>query len=120
MSLPLQMYLSRPGHENPHVPEVLDYIILEDEFILVMEYFDENWMSLSSYVEEKRQLDIDTIRSICREILNGMLSLKRHGVAHDDLHVGNVMYNTQTGGIKLIDFGDIAIFPGWEEGNRSR
>ncbi|KAH6561070.1 hypothetical protein BASA62_010090 [Batrachochytrium salamandrivorans] len=41
--LALQMYLSRPGHENPHVPEVLDYIILEDEFILVMEYFDQNW-----------------------------------------------------------------------------
>ncbi|KAH6561073.1 hypothetical protein BASA62_010093 [Batrachochytrium salamandrivorans] len=84
--LALQMYLSRPGHENPHVPEVLDYIILEDKFILVMEYFDEKWVSLSSYVEEKGQLDIDTIRSICREILNGMLSLKRHGVAHDDLH----------------------------------
>ncbi|KAH6583173.1 hypothetical protein BASA61_008115 [Batrachochytrium salamandrivorans] len=82
----LQMYLSRPGHENPHVPEVFDYIILEDNFILVMEYFDEKWVSLSSYVEEKGQLDIDTIRSICREILNGMLSLKRHGVAHDDLH----------------------------------
>ncbi|KAH6589120.1 hypothetical protein BASA61_005721, partial [Batrachochytrium salamandrivorans] len=39
----LQKYLSRPGYENPYVPMVLDYIILKDKFILVMEYIGESW-----------------------------------------------------------------------------
>ncbi|KAH6580503.1 hypothetical protein BASA61_009598 [Batrachochytrium salamandrivorans] len=75
-----------------------------------MEYFDENWEDLSSYVEEKGQLDIETVRSIAREIINGMLSLKRHGVVHEDLHAK----------VKLIDFGQFSILPEWEEGKPSR
>ncbi|KAH6585066.1 hypothetical protein BASA61_007138 [Batrachochytrium salamandrivorans] len=30
----LQMYLSRPGHENPYVPEVFDYFILKNGTLL--------------------------------------------------------------------------------------
>ncbi|KAH6582306.1 hypothetical protein BASA60_002069 [Batrachochytrium salamandrivorans] len=58
----LQKYLSRPGHENPYVPMALDYYILKDAFILVMEYVDENWVDLSKYVDEKGPLDIETVR----------------------------------------------------------
>ncbi|KAH9274167.1 hypothetical protein BASA83_003471 [Batrachochytrium salamandrivorans] len=80
-----QMYLSRPGYENPHVPMAIDYYILENEYILVMEYVDEQWVSLSSYVKEKGQLDIKDARDIVREVVNGMMSLKQHGVVHGDL-----------------------------------
>ncbi|KAH6561744.1 hypothetical protein BASA60_011399 [Batrachochytrium salamandrivorans] len=54
----LQTYLSQPGHENPYVPMTFDYIALKDVFILVMEYFDGKWMSLSKYVRERGRLDI--------------------------------------------------------------
>ncbi|KAH6593265.1 hypothetical protein BASA50_007471 [Batrachochytrium salamandrivorans] len=80
-----QKYLSRPGYENPHVPMAIDYYILENEYILVMEYVDEQWVSLSSYVKEKGQLDIKDARDIVREVVNGMMSLKQHGVVHGDL-----------------------------------
>ncbi|KAH6596889.1 hypothetical protein BASA50_004823 [Batrachochytrium salamandrivorans] len=111
----LQMYLSRPGHENPYVPKALDYFILEDEYILVMEYLDEKWVSLSRYLKEKIRLDIETARDILREIVNAMMFLKRQGVVHNDIHAGNVMYNTEEGTVKLIDFGISDVFQGWTD-----
>ncbi|KAH6585326.1 hypothetical protein BASA60_000615 [Batrachochytrium salamandrivorans] len=82
----LQMYLSRPGRENPYVPTTFDYIALEDEYILVMEHLDEKWSTLSKYVEKKGQLDIEEARNIIKEIVNAMISLKQHGVLHGDLN----------------------------------
>ncbi|KAH6567938.1 hypothetical protein BASA62_005764 [Batrachochytrium salamandrivorans] len=82
----LQIYLSRPGYENPYVPMTLDYIILKDEYILVMEYCDRKWTTLSSYVKKKKRLDISETRDIVRETVNGMISLKQHGVVHGDLN----------------------------------
>ncbi|KAH6584676.1 hypothetical protein BASA61_007322 [Batrachochytrium salamandrivorans] len=82
----LQIYLSRPGYENPYVPMAFDYIALENEYILVMEYFDRKWKTLSSYVKKKKRLDISDTRDIVRETVNGMISLKQHGVVHGDLN----------------------------------
>ncbi|KAH9272613.1 hypothetical protein BASA83_005116 [Batrachochytrium salamandrivorans] len=82
----LQTYLSRPGYENPYVPVVFDYYILEYEYLVVMEYFDEQWVNLASYAKEKGRLDIENARDIVREIVNGMISLKQHGILHNDLY----------------------------------
>ncbi|KAH9269999.1 hypothetical protein BASA83_007987 [Batrachochytrium salamandrivorans] len=112
----LQMYLSRPGHENPYVPKVFDYFILEYEYILVMEYIGGEWVSLSRYLREKTQLDIETARDILREIVNAMMFLKRQGVVHNDIHAGNVIYNTEEGTVKLIDFGISDVFKEWTGG----
>ncbi|KAH6588125.1 hypothetical protein BASA50_010879 [Batrachochytrium salamandrivorans] len=112
----LQMYLSRPGHGSPYVPMTLDHIILEDEFIVVMEYLGGKWVTLAKYVEEKGRLGIEEARNIVREIVNGMISLKQCGIVHRDLNAGNVMYNPRTSEVKLIDFGVIEILPGWEKG----
>ncbi|KAH6580609.1 hypothetical protein BASA60_002802, partial [Batrachochytrium salamandrivorans] len=110
------MYLSRPGHENPYVLMALDYIILENEYILVMEYCDEKWATLAKYVEKKGPLDIRDVRDIVREVVDAMIYLKQRGIVHNDIHAENVMYNLETGRIKLIDFGMSAILPGWKEG----
>ncbi|KAH9246629.1 hypothetical protein BASA81_015823 [Batrachochytrium salamandrivorans] len=112
----LQMYLSRPGHENPYVPTTFDYIALEGEYILVMEHLDEKWIALSSYAKKKGQLDIEEARNIIKEIVNAMISLKQQGVVHGDLNAGNVMYNKETNQVKLIDFGISAILPEWKGG----
>ncbi|KAH6596835.1 hypothetical protein BASA61_003329 [Batrachochytrium salamandrivorans] len=71
-----------------------------------MDYLDEEWMSLSKYVEKKGPLDISDVRDILREIVNGMIFLKQYGILHGDLH----------GKIKLIDFGVSGILPKWKEG----
>ncbi|KAH6588974.1 hypothetical protein BASA50_010394 [Batrachochytrium salamandrivorans] len=82
----LQMYLSRPGHENPYVLMALDYIILENEYILVMEYCDEKWATLAKYVEKKGPLDIRDVRDIVREVVDAMIYLKQRGIVHNDIH----------------------------------
>ncbi|KAH6571113.1 hypothetical protein BASA61_007613 [Batrachochytrium salamandrivorans] len=112
----VQRYLSRPGQKNPYVPKVFDYIILEDEYILVMEHLDEKWVNLAKYAEEKGRLDIEDARDIVREIVNGVIYLKQYGIVHEDLNEENVMYNPETRKVKLIDFGITNVLSGWEEG----
>ncbi|KAH6593238.1 hypothetical protein BASA50_007444 [Batrachochytrium salamandrivorans] len=80
-----QIYLSRPGYENPHVPMAIDYYIFESEYILIMEYCGRKWTTLASYLKKKKRLDIKDARDIVREVVNGMMSLKQHGVVHGDL-----------------------------------
>ncbi|KAH6571408.1 hypothetical protein BASA60_007181 [Batrachochytrium salamandrivorans] len=82
----LHMYLSRPGNENPYVPRAFDYFILKNEFILVMDYIDEEWVSLLSYLEEKRRLGVSEARNILKKVINAAINLKQHGVFHNDLH----------------------------------
>ncbi|KAH6589504.1 hypothetical protein BASA50_009994 [Batrachochytrium salamandrivorans] len=82
----LQMYLSRPGHENPYVPTTFDYITLKNKFVLVMEYIGGSWVTLSKYVEGKERPDIVEARNIIREIVNGMIYLKQYGILHRDIH----------------------------------
>ncbi|KAH6587993.1 hypothetical protein BASA61_006142 [Batrachochytrium salamandrivorans] len=81
----IQMHLSRPGHENPYVPTTFDYIILEDEYILVMEYFGGIWVTLLSYVKGKEQPDIVDARDIVKEIVEAMINLKQYGILHKDI-----------------------------------
>ncbi|KAH9275319.1 hypothetical protein BASA83_002087 [Batrachochytrium salamandrivorans] len=112
----LHMYLSRPGNENVYVPRAFDYITLKNEFMLIMDYMNEEWVSLLSYLEEKRRLGVSEARNILRKVINAAINLKQHGVFHNDIHTGNVMYDPKTGEIKLIDFGMSIIRPGWKEG----
>ncbi|KAH6580209.1 hypothetical protein BASA61_009765 [Batrachochytrium salamandrivorans] len=112
----LQKYLSRPGYENIYVPKVIDHIILEDKFIVVMDYLGGGWVDLYSYMGEKGPLGIVDVRDIVREVVKAMLSLQKQGVVHEDIYAGNTMYNTETGEVKLLDFGMTNILPGWEEG----
>ncbi|KAH6599865.1 hypothetical protein BASA50_002736 [Batrachochytrium salamandrivorans] len=112
----LQMYLSRPGHENPYVPTTFDYITLKKKYILVMEYFGGSWVTLFNYVEGKERPDIVDARDIIKKIVEAMIHLKQYGILHLDVQAGNVMYNPKTRKIKLLDFGVSAVLPGWEGG----
>ncbi|KAH6588821.1 hypothetical protein BASA50_010464 [Batrachochytrium salamandrivorans] len=111
----IQMYLSRPGRHNPYVPEVTDYIVLEEEYIVVMEYVGEGWATLSSYMDDNGRPGIVDAREIIKTILDAVLFLRQQGVMHDDLHDENVMYNEQTGKVKWLDLGMSRILSGWEE-----
>ncbi|KAH6578658.1 hypothetical protein BASA61_000123 [Batrachochytrium salamandrivorans] len=100
----------------PMSQTTIDYFIFENEYTLVMEHLGGEWMDVLSYVEEKEQLDIEEIRDIIKKIVDAMISLKQQGVVHGNLIADNVMYNTETNQVKLIDFGVASILPEWEEG----
>ncbi|KAH6566780.1 hypothetical protein BASA62_006487 [Batrachochytrium salamandrivorans] len=80
-----------------------------------MEYVGEGWATLSSYMDDNGRPGIVDAREIIKTILDAVLFLRQQGVMHDDLHVGNVMYNEQTGKVKLLDFGMSRILSEWEE-----
>ncbi|KAH6564785.1 hypothetical protein BASA62_007724 [Batrachochytrium salamandrivorans] len=82
----IHMYLSRPGNENIYVPRAIDYITLQDGFILIMEYINEEWVSLLSYLMERGRLGVSEARHIIRKVIDGMINLKQQGVLQEDLH----------------------------------
>ncbi|KAH6596549.1 hypothetical protein BASA50_005048 [Batrachochytrium salamandrivorans] len=82
----LQMYLSRPGHEDLYFPTTFDYITLKKKYILVMEYFGGSWVTLFNYVEGKERPDIVDARDIIKKIVEAMIHLKQYGILHNDVN----------------------------------
>ncbi|KAH6590778.1 hypothetical protein BASA50_009156 [Batrachochytrium salamandrivorans] len=82
----LQMYLSQPGNASPYVARALDYITLQDRFMLIMEYLGKSWMTLFSYMKERIRLDIKDACNIIKEVINAVIDLKQHGVFHKNIH----------------------------------
>lgn len=70
----------------------------------LMEYI--KGKSLKSYLQENTFIDFDILLNFTREILFALEKAHHHGIAHQDLHTGNIMVN-DLGYIKLIDFLDM-------------
>ncbi|KAH6583459.1 hypothetical protein BASA60_001446 [Batrachochytrium salamandrivorans] len=101
----VQEYLSQSGYENPHVPSVIDYIVTEKAYILVMEYSGEGWVELDGYITKHGKFSVDKARLIIKEVVTALVSFKKFGILHGDVAGRNILYNDRTGGVKLIDFG---------------
>lgn len=88
-------------HDN--IVKLLDLFWHEKSFIISMEYADKGdlYKHLNS---SKGKLKFDQIRSILREILNGVEYLHSKGIIHRDLKTSNILINSSNG-IKIADFG---------------
>lgn len=89
---------------------LLDFYTHNTEKMLVYEYFSGvdliDWIHEYHDNNQKRSADIeDTMKPICSQILNAVVFCHAKGVAHRDIKLDNIRYNTKTGNIKLIDFG---------------
>lgn len=84
--------------------------MLEDgsHLFLVMEYFEVG--ELYDVVERKGALDEALARHYFRQIVRGVEHLHRHGFAHRDLSLENVLIDGR-GRCVLIDFGMCLLFP---------
>ena len=99
---------SRLGH--PNIVEVLDFDTLEDGTpFMVMEYL--RGESLSRRLRRQKQLPLEEVFSISRQMGAALQAAHRAGVVHRDLKPGNVvLVPTEAGGVlavrvKLLDFG---------------
>ncbi|KAH6580653.1 hypothetical protein BASA61_009515 [Batrachochytrium salamandrivorans] len=101
----LQEYLSHLGYENSYVPRVIDYILTEGAYVLVMEYSGEEWVTLDEYMTEHGKFSLNEIRLIIKEVVTALVFFKKLGILHGDIADRNILYNDKTGNVKLIDFG---------------
>ncbi|GGH77567.1 serine/threonine-protein kinase [Pullulanibacillus pueri] len=90
---------------HPHLPLIVDYFSSEDHryFYLVQEYIEGKTL-LQLHEESQEGLDYKDIVHYCLQISGVLDYLHRKKVIYKDLKPGNVMV-TNTGEVKLIDFG---------------
>jgi len=108
MVVPLEMsvLLSMEGVDG--VVPLLDYYELPDSFVLVMERPD-NSEDMFDYITKKGVIEENVARGFFKQIVEIVLACHRKGVIHRDIKDENILVNTKTGKLNLIDFGSAAF-----------
>ena len=96
-------------HLVKHIPgciRQLDYMLIKDWYIIVMEWLPYT-TDLDKYVFvlNNGTLPEQKARRIFHQLVMIIIEMQKAGIIHGDIKPGNVLINTQTGEIKLIDFG---------------
>ena len=60
---------------------------------------------LFDYITEKRRLDENEARSIFHQVIEAVMYCESKGIFHRDIKDENILLDTKTGQVKLLDFG---------------
>ncbi|KAI8801869.1 kinase-like domain-containing protein [Cladochytrium replicatum] len=113
--IPLEIHLLKKFSELGH-PGLIRYY--EDyecmgRYVIIMEYLGGDWVDLYDYIELYGPVVEEDSRVIFKQIVETVKYLHRIGYSHNDIKDENIMINTKTKQIKLIDFGSAtALGPG--------
>lgn len=103
------------GLETSHICDCLEEHISDasatDPLFLVLE---DCGMGIDMAMQ-KHLDNIDEVRSVMRQLLDGIQTVSELKLVHHDLKPANVAYDVHTGRVKLIDFGALLNFPADEE-----
>ncbi len=77
-----------------------NYLYIVTEFI--------EGQSLSQWMTDHPNPDLETVRNIAEQIARGLRALHRQEMLHQDLRPNNIMVD-KTGTVKLIDFGSVRV-----------
>ena len=61
-------------------------------------------VSLERQIAEKKQLGESEIRNISRQIVSAVHYIHQLGICHRDISLSNIIYDSKSSGVKLIDF----------------
>ncbi|KAH6579122.1 hypothetical protein BASA60_003381 [Batrachochytrium salamandrivorans] len=111
----MHKYLSQDDYGSPHVTRVIDYVVTENTYVLVLEHPGKDWVVLDRYLMKHSRFSAERVCDITREVVTALLSLRNLGVAHGDVTERNILYNEETGGVKLMNFGHSGPLEKWNQ-----
>uniref|UniRef100_A0A9J8CLL1 non-specific serine/threonine protein kinase n=1 Tax=Cyprinus carpio carpio TaxID=630221 RepID=A0A9J8CLL1_CYPCA len=99
----LMLMLRRPP-VCPYIIEMYEWFDQPLVFSLVLE-FPQPCVSLREFITDSSGLSEAVARGFMRQLVLAVQHCINHGVFHNDVHADNVLVNTDTLELKLIDFG---------------
>jgi serine/threonine protein kinase len=101
---------------NLYVPQVLDFLIENDQSFTVMEYIEGE--SFDKLLRQKKQFDEEQIIKWYQQLSSALCEIHKYDVCHCDIKPANILLTT-TGDVCLIDF-NFALVSGNNTGVISR
>jgi len=92
----------------PGVIQLIDHFELPDCYMIVMERMGTSLNSskdLFDFISESGALKEDLARHIFQQIVTTIIKVHKAGVTHRDIKDENILIDTRTYSVKLIDFG---------------
>jgi len=90
--------------DHPNVIKLYDFFEHVQAYVMVLErpmYHKD----LFDYITEKKRLDETEARSIFFQIVEAVIYCESKGIFHRDIKDENILLDTKTGQVKLLDFG---------------
>ena len=102
--VPFEIFLLDKASNIPGVIRTIDWYETDSHFVIVMER-RENLMTLEEYLKRRQPLAEYEAHSVIRQLSFTVTNMMNAGIFHRDLNHRNILIDTDTNEIKIIDFG---------------
>ena len=107
-NVPLELRLLLACQSVAGVVRLIDWCLRGDYFLYIMEY-SPSCRDLFDYISQKGALEEDFARELFKQVVDIVIQCYQLGVVHRDIKDENLIIDTNTGKLKLIDFGSGAF-----------
>uniref|UniRef100_A0A671QKR8 non-specific serine/threonine protein kinase n=2 Tax=Sinocyclocheilus anshuiensis TaxID=1608454 RepID=A0A671QKR8_9TELE len=91
--------------KSPHIVQIIEWFDQPHQFIIVMEYLHLCETLLAFTMRHGSRLDESVARGLMRQAVLAAKHCIERGIFHNDIKTDNMLVNTETLQLKLLDFG---------------